>query len=233
MLDPVTLLNDEANSLTNDGRRHQVSCRKELIGWIQRLKPQDAKALFNDHEPLVLRPILQIVERAGTMFLAHARFIMSRIVSGQCDDQFPDSIPFFLRVSRSLHRHIHDQQKLLGMAVRVASLKGDANMAEQIDDINYLTEDTERTLRALEEDVRFLVTTASIREGRIVGLVSKFAFLFLPLSLLATILTLMDPGYIRWAVLGSLTVPFVTVSVYLMFLWKSSDVDSLSSYLPN
>lgn len=151
---------------------------------------------------------------------------MSRIVRGHCDEQFPDNIPFFLRVSRSLHREIHDQQKVLRHALRVASLKGGENMAEQIQDFNYLTEDMERALRALEEDVRFLVAAASIREGKIVGWVSKFAFLFLPLSLLATILTISD-DYIRFAILGSLSVPFVLVSMYLMFFWKPSNIDSL------
>jgi hypothetical protein len=203
-----------------------VSCRKEFVGWLQRLKPQDAKALFDDHEPVAVRPVLKIVERASAMFLAHAQHIMSRIVRGHCDEQFPDNIPFFLRVSRSLHREIHDQQKVLRHALRVASLKGGENMAEQIQDFNYLTEDMERALRALEEDVRFLVAAASIREGKIVGWVSKFAFLFLPLSLLATILTISD-DYIRFAILGSLSVPFVLVSMYLMFFWKPSNIDSL------
>jgi hypothetical protein len=152
---------------------------------------------------------------------------MSRMLTRHCDDKFPDSIPFFLRISRSLHRHIHDQQRLLRYALRIASLKGGEKIAEQIEDFGFLTEEMDRALKALEEDVRFLVSAASIREGKIVGWVSKFAALFLPVSLLATILAISDPGYTRWAILGGLSVPFVLISIFFMFFWKPPHLDSL------
>jgi hypothetical protein len=161
------------------------------------------------------------------MFLVHARYIMSRMVNRICDDKFPNSIPFFLSISRALHRHILDQQKLLRLALRVASLRGGENTAEQIEDFDFLAEEMDRAMKALEEDVRFLASTASIREGKIVGWVSKFAALFLPVSLLATILTISDPGYTRWAILGGLTVPFVLISIFFMFFWKPPHVDNL------
>jgi hypothetical protein len=69
--------------------------------------------------------------------------------------------------------------------------------------------------------VKFLVGEASVREGKIVGWVSKFAALFLPVSLLATILSISDPGYMRWAILGGLSVPFVLISIYLMFMFPT------------
>jgi hypothetical protein len=152
---------------------------------------------------------------------------MSRIVTRHCDEKFPNSISFFLEISRSLYRHIHDQQRLLRFALRIASLKGGENIAEQIQDFGFLTQDMESALKALEEDVRFLVSAASIREGKIVGWVSKFAALFLPVSLLATILAISDPGYTRWAILGGLSVPFVLISVYFMFLWRPAHLDNL------
>jgi len=210
----------DAENLGTDGRRHQVSSRQELISWLQRLTPDEAKALFNDHEQLALRPVLKIVESNGVMFLAHARYIMSRVLKPQCDAQFPDSIPFFLHISRSLHRAIHEQQRLLRYALRVASLRGGDDIAEQKQDFGFLAGDMDGMLKALEEDVRFLVGAASIREGKIVGSVSKFAALFLPVSLLATILSISDPGYTRWAILGGLGVPFVSISIYFMFFWK-------------
>jgi hypothetical protein len=145
-----------------------------------------------------------------------------------CDDIFPNSIPFFLFISRALHRHILDQQRLLRYALHVASLRGGENITEQIGDFNFLAEEMDRALKALEEDVRFLTSTASIREGKIVGWVSKFAALFLPMSLLATILSISDPGYTRWAILGSLSVPFLLTSIFFMFLWKPPHVDNLS-----
>lgn len=224
--DPVTVPDDYSDTLVNSGRRNRMSCRKELIEWLRRLEPQDANALFDDHELLAIRPILKIVERAGAMFLTHARCIVDRIVTRHCDEQFPDNIPFFLEVSRSLHRNTQEQQNVLNNALRVVFLKGAENMRDEIQDFNYLTEDMERALRALEENVRFLVAAASIEEGKIIGWVSKFAFLFLPVTLLATILTMSD-DYIRFAILGGLGVPFVLVSMYLMFIWKQSNVDRL------
>ena len=162
------------------------------------------------------------------MFLVRARYILSRILNLFCDGKFPNSIPFFLSISRALHRHILDQQQLLPYALRVASLRGGENIAEQIEDFDFLAEEMDRALKALEEDVRFLVSTASIREGKIVGWMSKFAALFLPVSLLATILTISDPGYTSWAILGGLSVPFVLTSIFLMFFWKPPHVDNLS-----
>jgi hypothetical protein len=86
-----------------------------------------------------------------------------------CDDKFPNSIPFFLAISRALHQHILDQQKHLSYALHVAPLRGGEYIAEQIEDFDFLAEEMDRALKALEEDVRFLVSTASIREGKIVG----------------------------------------------------------------
>lgn len=222
----VTLLDDGSDTLVKDGRRKQVSCREELIGWLQRLEPQDAKALFADNEPLALHPILKIVERTSSIFLPYAWYIMNRIVTGHCDEQFPNNIAFFLGVSRFLHRHIHDQQKLLRLALRIASQKGGENTAEQIQDFNFLGREMKNALQALEEDMRFLVSAATIREGKLVAWISKFAFLFLPVSLLATILAIGN-DYMRYYILGGLSVPFVLISTYMMFFWKPSAIDSL------
>ena len=152
---------------------------------------------------------------------------MSRMLNRICDGKFPNSIPFFLSISRALHRHTLDQQKLLRYALRVASLRGE-NTAEQKEDLDFLAEEMDRALKALEEDVRFLASKASIREGKIVGWVSKFAALFLPVSLLATTLTISDSGYMRWVILGGLSVPFVLISIFFMFFWKPPHVDNLS-----
>lgn len=197
-----------------------MSARRELISWVQRLQPNEAKALFDDHKQLALRPVLKLVESSGAMFLDHARYMMSRILTHNHDPQFPDSIPFFLRISRSLHRYIHLQQKLLRSSLRVASLRGGDDITEQEQDFSFLSSEMENTLKALEEDVRFFVGEASIQEGKIVGWVSKFAALFLPVSLLATILSINDTGYTRWTILGCLSGPFVFICIYFMFFWK-------------
>jgi hypothetical protein len=188
---------------------------------MKRLTPDETKALFNDQEQLALRPVLKLVERNGTMFLSHARSIMSRILTRHCDAKFPDSIPFFLYSSRSLHRYIHQQQRLLRNTLHIASLRSGDDIAEQEADFEFLDKELNRVLNALEEDVKFLVGEASVREGKIVGWVSKFAALFLPVSLLATILSISDPGYIRWVTLGGLSVPFVLISIYLMFMFPA------------
>jgi len=223
----VSSFDEKLETPATNSQLRQISSRKELIGWLQQLNPEEVKALFNDDEPLALRPVLKIVERTSTMFLAYTRYIMLRIVTGGIDEEFPDNIPFFLQISRALHRHIHEQQKLLRYALRVASLKGSENISEQIEDFGFLNEDMEGALKALEEDVRFLASATSIREGKIVGWVSKFAALFLPVSLLATILSISDPGYTRWVILGGLSVPFVAISIFLMFFWKPPHLDSL------
>jgi hypothetical protein len=152
---------------------------------------------------------------------------MTRMLVRQCDSLFPDSIMFSLRISRTLHRLIHEQQRLLRLALRVARFEGGKHISEQIEDFGFLSDDLEGTLKELEENVKFLTSAASIREGRIVGLVSKFAALFLPVSLLATILAISDPGYTRWAILAGLSVPFVLVSLYLLFFWRPVHWDSL------
>lgn len=231
MLDVITSVDDDSDTLANNSRRNQVSCREELVRWLQQLKTQDAKVLFDDHEPLALRPVLKTVERASATYLAHARYITGRIVTRHCDKGFPDSIPFFLQVLRSMHWEVYDYQKILRLALRVASLKGGEKIAEQIQDFKFLIEDMKDMLKSLEEDVRFLAAAASIREGKIVGWVSKFASLFLPVSLLANILAISDPGYTRFVILGGLSVPFVLISMYLMFFWKPSKIDSLSHVL--
>jgi hypothetical protein len=233
MLDIITLFDYDSDTIADTGQRGQVSCREELVRWYRQLKPQDAKVLFDDHEPLALRPVLKIVERSSATFLAHARYTMSRIVILHCDEQFPDSISFFLKVSRSLHWEIYDQLRTLRWALLIASLGCGEKIAEQIQDFKSLMEDMEAVLKSLEEDVRFLAAAATIREGKNVGLVSKFAFLFLPVSLLATILSISDQGYARFVVLGGLGLPFVLISMYLMFFWKPSRIDSLRHALLN
>jgi hypothetical protein len=222
MLDVITSVDDDSDTPANNGRGNQVSCREELVRWLHQLKPQDAKVLFDDHETLALRPILKTVERASVTFLAHVRYMTSRIVTRHYDEGFPDSIPFFFQVLRFMHWEIYDHQRILRLALCVAALKGGEEIAEQIQDFKFLMEDMKGVLKSLEEDVRFLAAAVSIREGKIVGWVSKFACLFLPVSLLANILSISDPGYTRFAILGGLGVPFVLISIYFMFFWNYS-----------
>jgi hypothetical protein len=170
-----------------------------------------------------------MVESNGVMFLAYVKHFMNRIFAYPCDTQFPDNIPFFLHISHSLYRHIREQKRLLHNALKVTSLYSGDDIAEQKQDFSFLANEMDDALKALEEDVRFLAGEASIREGRIVGWVSKFAALFLPISLLATILSISDPGYIKWAILGGLSIPFILISIYLMFFWKPVHFNSFKS----
>ena len=229
---PVATLEEDVQTLGSHGRWHQVSSRRELISWFQRLPPSEVQSMFNDEETLALRPILKLIETNGAMFFTHARFIMDRIVSYHCDDQFPDNIPFFLHITRSLYRCIYEQSKLLRLAQRLALLRGSGSDHDknQQQDLGFLAQDIDGTLKVLEEDVRFLVGEASIREGKIVGWVSKFAALFLPVSLLATILSISNPGWTRWAILGGLSVPFVVVLGYFMYFWKPASLHALRSH---
>ena len=63
-----------------------------------------------------------------------------------------------------------------------------------------------KALEALEEDVKLLVREASVQERKIMGEVSKFVALFLTVSLLVMILLISDPGYVKQAILGVLSI---------------------------
>jgi hypothetical protein len=226
----LDIIDDNSDAIGNGDRINRISSRKELLLWFQG-NPQDAKAVFCDHEPLALRPVLKIVERTSMTFLTHARYILRLIAFGHFDKQFPDSIPVSLRILLSLHTNIHDEQEVLGCAMRTASLRGGENIAEQIRDLKFIAKDMAGVLKALKEVVRFLTSVASTSEGTQVGWITKFAFLFLPLSLLSTILTI-DGDYIRFAILGGLGMPFVLISLCFIIFWKPAGLGSLRSYTP-
>jgi hypothetical protein len=103
----------------------------------------------------------------------------------------------------------------------VAKLRGGDDITEIERDFSYLADDLEFEVKVIKENVRFFVAEASIQEGKIVGWVSKLAAVFLPVSLLATILSIDDPGHTRWAILGGLGVPFVLILIFLMFSKRS------------
>jgi hypothetical protein len=198
LLDPVSSLDDSfsSNALLPKDRRKQVSCWDELIGWLHQLLKEEALALFDDNnsEPLALSPILRVVEAFSVMFLTYAQYTMTRIITHHCDKEFPDSIQFALRMLRHLHGYIHDHQRLLQENLRIAYLKGSKNIEEQTKDIEYLVQDLERALKALEEDVRFFVAITSIKEGKLVAMVSKLASLFLPISTWAAVMSINGLG---------------------------------------
>jgi hypothetical protein len=234
LLDPVSSLYDSfsSNALLPKDRRKQVSCRDELIGWLEQLPKEEALALFDDNDvgPLALSPILTVVEAFSVMFLTYARHTMTRILTRHCDKEFPDSIQFALRMLRHLHGFVHDHQRLLQENLRVSYLKGNKNIEEQTKDIEYLVQDSERVVKALEEDVRFFVAISSIKEGKLVAMVSKLAFLFLPVSTWAAVMSINGPGqdgFTRFIIFGSLTLPSLLISTFIIFFWKPSNVDSL------
>jgi len=232
--DPVSSIDGDSpsNIPSSIDRSKQVPCRVELLGWLQQLQKEEALALFdnNNSEPLALSLILKVIEETSVMFLAYAQYTMARILTRHCEDDFPDSIQFALRVLRFLHRYIHDHQRLLQENLRIAYLKGSKIIEEQAQDIECLAQDFERTLKALDEDVRFFVATSSIKEGKLVAMVSKLAFLFLPISTWAAVMSINGPGqegYTRFIIFGSLTLPSLLISAFIIFLWKPSNVDSV------
>lgn len=200
---------------------------------MQQVQKEEALALFDDNntEPLALCPILKVIEAASVMFLAYAQYTMSRIikVTRHRDEEFPDSIQFAVRVLRYLHEQIHDQQRFLQDNLRVAYLQGSENK-EQTEDIESLVQDLGRALKAFNEDVRFFTFTASIRQGKLVAMVSKLAFLFVPVSTWAAVMSISGPGqegYTRFIIFGILTLLSLLVSTFIIFLWKPSNVESI------
>ncbi|KAE9378593.1 hypothetical protein N431DRAFT_326902 [Stipitochalara longipes BDJ] len=215
ILIPVT--STEAENFGVDRRLHQASTRREIVSWLQSLTADEAKALFDDCNQLALQPILKIVENSGAMFLDHVRYLMQRIHVRVCDETFPYSSAFFLEVSHSLQIHINKHKSLMSSTLRVAKVHNSDNITNVERDFGYLVDDMENELKKLKEHVRLFVAEASIQEGKMVGWVSKWAVVFLPVSLLATILSINDPGYIKWAILVGLGVPFVLILIFLMF----------------
>lgn len=80
----------------------------------------------------------------------------------QLRSQVPYCIPFFLHISRFLHRFIQQQQGLLRNSLTIAALRGGDDIAEQKEDFPFLDRDLDKMLNALEEDVRFLVGEVSV-----------------------------------------------------------------------
>jgi hypothetical protein len=216
---PVTSLGDQNFGI--DRGRHQVSTRREIISWFQDLTANEVNALFDDSNQLALRLVLKIVEKGSIMFLNHVRYLMQRIVVHVCDEKFPDSSAFFLEISRELEAYIYVYQRLMCSVLRVAKLRGGDDITEIERDFSYLAEDLEFEVKVIKENVRFFVAEASIQEGKRVGWLSKLATVFLPVSLLATILSINDLGHTKWAILGGLGVPFVLILIFLMFSKRS------------
>ena len=213
----IPVSSPETENFGVDRRLHQISTRREVVMWIQGLSVDDTNALFDDCNEFALRPVLKMVERGGLMFLDHVRYLMQRILIHACDENFPDSSAFFLDVSRSLEAYIYRHQRLILSSIRTAKLRGGDDIADIEVDLDYLIEDMGNELQALKWNVGFFAAEASIQEGKMVGWVTKLAAVFLPVSLLATILSINDPGYTRWAILAGLGVPFVLVLIFLMF----------------
>ncbi|PMD37100.1 hypothetical protein L207DRAFT_515509 [Hyaloscypha variabilis F] len=216
---PVTSLEDQNFGI--DRGRHQVSTRREIISWLQDLTANEVNAIFNDSNQLALQPVLKIVEKGSAMFLNHIRYLMQRILVRVCDEKFPDSTAFFLEISRSLEAYIYIHQKLMCSVLRVAKLRGGDDITEIERDFSYLADDLEFEVKVIKENVRFFVAEASIQEGKRVGWLSKLATVFLPVTLLATILSINDLGHTKWAILGGLGVPFVLILIFLMFSKRS------------
>ena len=216
-VDTVDSISFFDKSDTQDRSTH-VSARTELLSWLQKLPSPSRQVLFSPHEPVALRPLIKLIEQMSSAFLAYAHFHLNRIVHGHFDVTFPDTYNFSLVIYRNFHRQIYDQQQILNRAVGMAAIKGvtDVVMEQQKEDIKTLTEEMQLLLARLEQDVQILHSNFAIQQAALVSRLTKLAFLFLPLSTVATILAINGPES-RFVIFGAISVPFVLISATIMF----------------
>jgi hypothetical protein len=226
-LDAVASLSDD---LPGSGQRcFQVSSRDELIEWLQHLSAEEEKSLFlEEREPLALRPILKIAEMASTTFLANLQYYTTRINNRQCDDDFPDNIDFALRVARCFHRHSYQQQEMLTRNIAIARVKG-CEQLEEVQDIKFLIESMKVAQCALQEDLQFIISAASVKHAKQVTWFTKFATLVVPVNTVAAILAIAGSGdeNANFKIFGGVTIPLLLFTSYFIFYWRAEHVHSL------
>ena len=199
----------------------QCSARTKILYWIQGLSASARQDLLSHHEPLALRQLIKFTECTSSAFLAYANFHLNRIICGNFDKSFPDTYGFSLHIYRCFHRHIYDQQEILQRAMGMASIKGvvDDAMQQQKEDIEILSTQLQHLLARLEQDVQILHSNFAIQQAKLVSRVTKLAFLFLPLSTIATILAINGPNE-RFVIFGAIAVPLVFLSVLFFISTK-------------
>ena len=103
----------------------------------------------------------------------------------------------------------------------MASIKGvvDDAMQQQKEDIEILSTQLQHLLARLEQDVQILHSNFAIQQAKLVSRVTKLAFLFLPLSTIATILAINGPSE-RFVIFGAIAVPLVFLSVLFFIFTK-------------
>lgn len=226
--DPVASLSTD---LTESRDRHlQVSCRDELIEWLQQLPADEAKSLFDrDSEPLALRRILKITEEAGSKFLAYLNHYSYRIVHRRLDNYFPDNIDFALSVARRMCGHNYHQQQMLEKNLIIAQAKGCGHF-DEVQDIKILIEEMRIALNELQEAVQFLVSAAAVKHTKQVTRFTKVATLLVPVNTVASILAITGSDGLqntRFKIFGGITLPILVISSFFIFFWRAEDVHSL------
>lgn len=163
-----------------------------------------------------------MVEKTGTTFLANMRYYSNRIDTRLCDNNFPDNTDFALGVARCMLRHNCNHQDM-------------REHFKEVQDIKFLIEDMKSPLRALQEDVQFLVSAASVKHAKQVTWFTKFATLLVPINTVAAILAVIGSdgvGNTRFKIFGGVTVPLLLISSPFIFYWRAAHVHSLELDLP-
>jgi hypothetical protein len=232
---PEPLIHDPVTSLSTDlpesrDRHVQVSCRDELIEWLQQLSADEVKSLFDgESEPLALRRILKITEEAGSKFLGYLNHYSYRIVQQRYDNYFPDNIDFALSVAQTMCQHNYYQQQMLEKNLIIAQTKGCGHF-DEVQDIKILIEEMRIALKELQEAVQFLVSTAAVKHAKQVTRFTKVATLLVPVNTVASILAITGSdglGNTRFKIFGGITLPILVISSFFIFFWRAENVHSL------
>ncbi|KAH0538895.1 hypothetical protein FGG08_004551 [Glutinoglossum americanum] len=202
-------------------KNKQLSCRKEVVGWLQKLSVTESAALFHQAEPLAVCPLVRVSAAQSSLFLFEARNNLNRIFNKQHDHKFPDDPKFCLHITRRLHKHLYIYRQHLEQNIQVIAAKSvdGTNEPAITQDIVFLRQEMDSLLRRVEEDVKFLAFNMSIHQAELVNYLTKIAILFIPVSTIAAVFAIPGPG-LRFAIFGAVTGSVIAILCFCMFVWN-------------
>jgi Mg2+ and Co2+ transporter CorA len=196
------------------------SCRQEVIEWVKKLSNAARSNLFNDESPLAIRPLIRLIVRTGASILLEYRSHVSRIFNRQHDHEIPNDPKFCLYIVRRAHKNLHNHSRHLKQNKEIIRAKVPRQAQELIEeltgDISFLQENMEFLLSKIEQDNQFLASDLSFQQSDLVNKLTKFAFLFVPMGTVASILAIPNTK-LMFTLFAAITIPLISVVYFIMF----------------
>jgi hypothetical protein len=203
----------------------QVSTRDILKSWLCKLPPGRASVLFSNLEYFALEPLAQLFTDHMIGFIEVAYLQRYLTVGFHLESDLGLDLDDPLSSARLLHEHGDDAVRCIERFAMVLEARSPEEHKHLAADVDYLLNTMKRLVSRLENGVNFLAQGVSIKENRIsmaqttlVTKVSKLAFLFVPVSTVAAILSISGPDS-RFIILGVVCGPFVVFLSLAMFLF--------------